>query len=45
MTIKNVPANRLGEIVAGLVREGIMFNAVPEDDRASSYTITMTGGY
>ncbi len=45
MFIKHIPSARLGEVVAGLVREGIMFNATPEDDNGSHYTIELTGGY
>lgn len=44
MTIKHVPAKSLAAIVAALVREGVMFSALPEDDNAEFYVITMTGG-
>lgn len=45
MFIKHVPAKQLAKIVAQLVREGVMFNASPEDDTASTYVIELTGGY
>ena len=43
MFIKHVPSSRLGEVVAGLVREGVVFNATPENDAATHYTIELTG--
>lgn len=45
MFIKHVPSSRLGEVIAGLVREGVTFNATPENDSASHYTIELTGGF
>lgn len=45
MFIKDIPSARLGEVVAGLVREGIMFKSTPQNDEASHYTIECTGGY
>lgn len=43
--IQNVPAAVLPVIIAGLVREGIMFNATPEDDEGKTFNIELTGGY
>lgn len=45
MLINNVPAATLAIIVAGLVREGICFRASPDDDKASTFTIELTGGH
>ena len=43
--IENVPAEVLPVIIAGLVREGVTFKATPEDDRAKTFNIELTGGH
>lgn len=43
--IQNVPAEVLPVIIAGLVREGVTFKATPEDDRAKTFDIELTGGH
>ena len=43
--IQNIPAAVLPTIIAGLVREGIMFNCTPENDEGSTFNIELTGGY
>lgn len=45
MKIKHIPLKDLTKIIAGLVREGIIFESLPEDDRAEFYTIILSGGY
>lgn len=45
MFINHVPASKLAEIVAGLVREGICFKATPDNDFALTFTIELTGGF
>jgi hypothetical protein len=45
MFIKHIPVSRIGEITAQLVREGVTFVAVPEDDSGKYYIIEFTGGY
>lgn len=43
--IQNVPAAILPVIIAGLVREGVTFNATPEDDAGKTFNVELTGGY
>lgn len=45
MFINNVPAEKLAEIVAGLVREGVTFRATPDNDLGLTFTIELTGGH
>lgn len=46
MTINNVHTKQLATIVAGLVREGIVFKAVPTmSDSGEYWEIILTGGY
>lgn len=42
MYIKHIATKDLAEIVAGLVRQGVQFTAVQEND---GWTIELTGGY
>lgn len=43
--IKHVPAEVLPVIIAGLVREGVTFNATPEGDAAKTFNVELTGGH
>jgi hypothetical protein len=46
MNINNVHTKQLPIIIAGLVREGIMFKAVPTMCKSGEYwEIILTGGY
>lgn len=46
MTINNVHTKQLAIIIAGLVREGVTFKAVPTMSKCGEYwEIILTGGY
>lgn len=45
MHINDVPASKLPELLAGLVRQGLTFDAMPSNDEATLYTVKLTGGY
>ena len=47
MTIENIPIEKLAAIVAGLVREGVTFEAAPMPSIGAGdyWRITLTGGY
>lgn len=43
--IQHIPADVLPVIIAGLVREGVTFNATPENDTGKHWNIELTGGH
>lgn len=45
MIIKNIPTKQLAAIVAGLVKEGIVFEAQPDELTYDHWLIKLTGGY
>ena len=42
MIIESISTEELGDIIAGLVKQGIMFRAFPSN---GFWTIELTGGY
>ena len=45
MTIERIETARLAEVVAGLVKEGLTFTAIPNPAAFGLWTITLTGGF
>lgn len=45
MTIEHIETSELAAIVAGLVREGVTFEARPSVTRAGCWRIVLTGGF
>lgn len=43
MTIKYIPADELAALVAGLVKQGLTFEATP--DNLGTWTIKLLGGF
>lgn len=43
--IRDIPVDKLATIIAGLVREGVTFNATPIDDAGRYFNIELTGGH
>ena len=45
MTIERINTSDLADIIAGLVKQGITFNAYPMTNYADRWIIELTGGY
>lgn len=45
MTIKDIHINQLAIIVAGLVAQGVTFEARPAHETSQFWNITLLGGY
>lgn len=45
MTIREIPVQQLAIIIAGLVAQGVTFEAYPSHFNSDTYTIKLTGGY